>query len=121
MSNLLEGRTFTDAYSQRTLHYLEYTDALKVLKVLHTIVEDKLFISVMGIESDAGTQYACREENIENRFCGLEASRAEKFCIAEPVCLYTKEEFEKLLAVSGWRVEKCWQSAFGNIKAICSH
>lgn len=116
---LIDGEKFTDAYSQRTLHYLNYQDALLLLQSLNTVVDDRLYISVMGVESDAGVEYEGISMAIENRFFNLEKTRSSKFHISQPVCLYSKSEFEKILEKSGWEVYRCWQSAFGNLKAVC--
>jgi len=34
------------------------------------------------------------------------------------VCLYTADEFDATLTTTGFRVERCWLSDFGNVKAI---
>ena len=121
LPELIDGRTFTDTYMQRTLHYLRYTEALSLLEYLFNITDDKLFISTMGIASEDGKGYSGNNLNIKDRFTALSVDNREKFSIKEPVCLYKKDEFVELLNNSGWRVEKCWQSAFGNIKAVCAH
>lgn len=119
LSELISNETFTDVSIQRTLHYLPYQQALDLLKFLRTIVSDKLFISVTGMDSAVGENYAGRKIPIESRFVKLEPVEADIFQIQAPVCLYREEEFKVLLESSGWKVEKLWQSAFGNLKAVC--
>ena len=111
----------TDVIVQRTIHYLPHPAALSLLSQLYKNVEDKLFISVTGIHSAVGVAYAGRDVAVEDRFCPLMREQAQTFSISQPVCLYSKAEFVALLETSGWRVERCWESAFGNIKAMCAH
>ena len=119
LSNLLQGEKFSDASMQRTLHYLPYGKALEALKFLRTIVQDKLFISVTGMDSAVGENYSGKNLPIVDRFVRLEPAEADIFQIQAPVCLYKKEEFIDLLKKAGWGVEDVWQSAFGNLKAVC--
>ncbi|MFT7645083.1 MAG: SAM-dependent methyltransferase [Candidatus Paceibacteria bacterium] len=121
LAELVPDESFTDAYIQRTLHYLTYEQAKKLLKFLHQITEDRLYISVTGIKSEVGVDYLGNGVPIKERFFALNHGRAETFSIYEPVCLYSESELVTLLEDSGWVIRKCWQSAFGNIKAICSH
>lgn len=115
-----QDKQFDVCCFQRTIHYLPYTDALQLLKDLKESVIDRLYISVTGLESDIGNTYQDADETVEHRFCRLTPDAAETFCIHEPVCLYTPEEFIVLLQAAGWEVEECWVSAFGNIKAVCA-
>ena len=80
-----------------------------------------MYISVTGMESAVGEEYSGRDTPVRERFCSLTPQKADTFSIHEPICLYTEVEFVTLLEESGWTVQRCWQSAFGNIKAICSH
>lgn len=121
LPSLITQQEFTDVLFQRAVHYLTYQDARTVLTYLHEKVEDALFVSVTGINSAIGTDYADREKAVADRFCTLATESAETFSITEPICLYTKEEFISLLESCGWTVQECWESAFGNIKAVCSH
>lgn len=121
LSVLLTGKNFTDIYMQRTLHYLPHTSALDLLKFLYKISEDRLYISVSGLASDIGKGYESKLLPIEERFGLLDSETGSVFQINEPVCLYTQSEFVALLELSGWRIVRCWQSAFGNHKAVCSH
>jgi len=109
----------TDVVIQRTIHYLRYQEALQLLSCLQENVQDKLFISVTGIASAVGTDYAGCGVALQERFFRLALEPAQTFSIAQPVCLYSKEEFVSLLGSAGWHVEACWESAFGNIKAVC--
>lgn len=111
----------TDVIIQRTIHYLPYQEALELLSRLCQMVEDKLFISVTGLGSAVSAEYAGKTVAIKDRFFVLTPEQSRVFSISQPMCLYGKEEFITLLEKSGWKVERCWESDFGNIKAICSH
>jgi cyclopropane fatty-acyl-phospholipid synthase-like methyltransferase len=111
----------TDAIVQRTIHYLQYEAAQQLLNHLYKKVADKLFISVTGIHSAVGVEYAGRAVAVKERFSPLAPEQAQTFSISQPVCLYSAEEFVALLETNGWKVERWWESAFGNIKAVCTH
>lgn len=117
--SLIGESKFTDVSIQRTIHYLPYQEALKLLTFLRTVVTDKLFISVTGMGSAVGDNYAGKNLPIESRFLKLEPAEADIFQIQAPVCLYRQEEFVSLLEKTNWRVSEVWCSAFGNIKAVC--
>ncbi len=119
LSKLIVGKNFDDVSIQRTLHYLRYNQALELLTFLRTVVADKLFVSVTGMDSAVGENYAGKNLRIEERFVKLESAEADIFQIQAPVCLYRQEEFVVLLETAGWKVEVIWQSAFGNLKAMC--
>jgi len=111
----------TDVVVQRTIHYLRHEAAQRLLSHLYKNVADKLFISVTGMHSAVGVEYAGRAVAAKERFFPLAPEQANTFSISQPVCLYSIEEFVALLEISGWKVEHCWESAFGNIKAVCTH
>jgi len=121
LSAVLGTQAFQWCCFQRTLHYVPYVVAHRILTDLRNRVNDKLYISVSGVESDIGRRYMDAGKAIQDRFCQLDEIDAETFGIRQPVCLYTPEEFIGLLLESGWNVEECWVSAFGNIKAVCGH
>ena len=111
----------TDVVMQRTIHYMRYAETVRLLSYLYQFVTDKLFISVTGMDSAVGEGYEGQTVAIQDRFFPLAPEQAQAFSISQPVCLYTQSEFITLLELSGWKVERCWQSAFGNIKAVCIH
>ena len=121
LPSFIETGIYTDVCMQRTLHYLTYRQAVELLTFLYSATTGKLFISVTGMASAVGENYAGRSIPLETRFEKLDTKTAETFQIYEPICLYTKDEFISLLKTTGWKVEECWQSAFGNLKAVCEH
>ncbi len=112
--------SFDIAVFQRTIHYFSHAVAKQILQNLHAITNDKLFISVTGIQSAVGEEYLGHDVPITERFFALTEATADTFSIHQPVCLYTEVEFRTLLEETGWNVERLWVSAFGNIKAVCS-
>ncbi len=120
LADILEDQSFDICCFQRAIHYLNYQEALDLLRYLRKIVKEKLFISVTGLESDIGINYPDKDKRVSERFCQLILEDREKFSIHEPVCLYTPEEFMNLLQTAGFEIEEFWVSAFGNQKVICS-
>ncbi|MCA9365846.1 class I SAM-dependent methyltransferase [Candidatus Kaiserbacteria bacterium] len=121
LTKILNSQKFSIACVQRVIHYLTYCEAREFLCELQKYVTDGLYISVSGLDSAIGEDYQAREVNVKKRFARLNQINADNFYIHEPVCLYTKVEFENLLKDAGWPVKKIWQSAFGNIKVICTN
>ncbi len=121
LEKVIRAGGFTDVSIQRTIHYLPYDQAVKLLTFLKTVVSDKLFISATGLTSAVGENYLGKNKSIESRFEKLESAEADIFQIHAPVCLYDEVEFMSLLTKANWEVEEIWQSAFGNIKAVCKN
>lgn len=119
--SVLTSGKFDICCLQRMIHYLPYTEALSVLKRLRPYVPGKLYISATGLSSAIGDTYEDTSKLITERFCPLTKEAAETFSIHEPLCLYKQAEFETLLRESGWCIEKCWMSTFGNVKAVCTN
>ena len=121
----------TDIVMQRTLHYLSYAEAKKLLQSLYKLmkkhstvnctISGKLFISVSGLDSEIGQDLVEGHTSLDKRFSLLTPAGQEKFFISKPVCLYTEAEFRNLLIETGWRIDEMWVSAFKNLKAVCSH
>jgi len=115
-----EDAQFSDILMQRVLHYLPHQSAQILLKKLHTLCNDSLYISVTGMNSAIATNYFGRRIPLNERFVSLTPEDALTFSIHEPVCLYTQVEFKQLLFGAGWKMQYCWESAFGNLKAVCT-
>lgn len=103
-------------FSQRTLHYLPYATAFRLLQHLRTRAHPDacLFVSCSGLLSELGNGYP--NAPIAQRFSVLSPDMADKHHIYAPVCLYTEAEFMALIAASGWTVSTAYTSQFGNIK-----
>ena len=106
-------------FSGRFLHYLKYSDAEKMLKILHkkTKVGAKLYFSISGIDTDLAENYFGKNVEIEKRFFKISANLQNRFSIKEKVCLYSEAEAEKLFS-KYFSVLKIEKTAFGNINII---
>lgn len=117
---LSEDSLYDVALCQRMIHYLRYDEAASLLIRLRKIVRHRLYISVTGTGSLVGDTYKAAIVPIAQRFSQLSALGQEMFSISEPVCLYSETEFKDLLIDTGWQIDSCRVTAFGNIQAICN-
>ncbi len=87
-------------YSGRFLHYLEYSDAEKLLKILSKKMnkKGKIYFSISGIKTGLAKNYKGINVNIEKRFFYIDKNLQERFKIKNQVCLYSKNEVEKLFS-----------------------
>ncbi len=119
--HIIKDLAFFDVgFSQRTIHYMPYAEALDLLAMLRQKVSGKLFLSATGLKTEVGDGYPDKDKPVKDRFCAPAAEMAEKHKMYEPVCLYTLDEFCQLLAQAGWKVESAHESTFRNLKTISS-
>lgn len=78
----------------------------------------KLYISILGLHSELGEGYAGREQSIYERFARLAPPLADKYGIAEPVCLYSERDLFLLLLESGASVLRTLTTTWGNVKGV---
>lgn len=113
------GKELADKYDvvviQRTLHYLPYELAKKVLTDMR-LKSDRLFLSVTGVNTEIAKYYSEINSPIESRWGVLSLVGQQLFSIAAPLCLYREEEIKTLLSDTGWSVVWSRVSDFGNIK-----
>jgi methyltransferase family protein len=109
-------------YSQRTLHYLRFHDAVRVLRALASklLPTARFFISVSGINSPLGEGYSAAKTPLGARFGELETSMGNLHGIQEPVCLYSEDDMALLASAADLKVQEIWSSDFKNIKGIFS-
>jgi hypothetical protein len=107
-------------YSQRTLHYLPFAEAVELLgaSASHGRKGMKFFLSASGMRSPLGERYEGKDQPLEARFGHLVSEIADDHQIHERVCLYTEEDITTLAKAAGLQVLKVWSSAFGNVKAV---
>lgn len=117
------GKELADKYDvvviQRTLHYLPYDLAKKVLTDMR-LKSERLFLSVTGVNTEIAKYYSEINSPIESRWGVLSPVGQQLFSIAAPLCLYSEEEIKTLLSDTGWLVEWSRVSDFGNIKIKAS-
>ena len=70
----------TMLYSQRFIHYLTYSEAVSVLRLISTCLQPRsqLFLSASGLHSELGGSYPCSSHSLETRFAKLNSSTAKK-------------------------------------------
>lgn len=120
--DFLEQTTFEIdvLYSQRTLHYLPYSDALGAMRLARGRMgnHSRAFISLSGLSSELGEKYPHFNVPIADRFCGLAWNARDAHQIWRPICLYTEADAKNLVKEAGFQVLDCWTSVFGNVKLV---
>ncbi len=108
------------AYSQRFIHYLRFDEASRLLRSLagRLCAKARLFLSASGLGSELGSGYADATVPMEDRFAPLASAMQAKHGVREPVCLYTKEELERLVVAHGFAAVRTWTTPFGNVKGV---
>jgi SAM-dependent methyltransferase len=103
-------------YSGRFLHYLRYSEAQQLLKILRKKLKKggMLYFSVSGIDSDLAKGYNVKNIKIENRFFKIPKNLQNQFSIKEKVCLYSETEARELFS-QFFSVLEVSKTAFGNI------
>ena len=107
-------------YSQRLIHYLTYNESRVLLNIIFNNSNEgaKLFLSASGLHSELGQKYQHFNKPVESRFSFLTPDIAKKHNIHEKVCLYSKEDLEKLGTDCGFSLERIYCSPFGNVKGV---
>jgi SAM-dependent methyltransferase len=108
------------AYSQRFIHYLRFQEAARLLATLASRLcpGARLFISASGMQSELSEGYTHAGTPPEERFALLASAMQAKHGVREPVCLYAKDELERLVLAQGFTAIRTWVSPFGNVKGV---
>lgn len=116
----LKHEKFDLFFSQRTVHYVTFAEALDMLRFMrqYLLPGAGVAISASGLDSELGEGYTHRKHRLEERFAPLAPHMQEKHGIRKPVCLYTAPDLEKLVVMAGMKPVNVYQSAFGNIKLV---
>jgi cyclopropane fatty-acyl-phospholipid synthase-like methyltransferase len=106
-------------YSQRTLHYLRFAEAQRVLSFLRSRMTEggKLFFSIASVKSELQQGYEEERKTVTERFGYLSPRNQRKHQITKPLCLYSHEEVQTLIRVSGFETLSVKASDFGTFKA----
>jgi SAM-dependent methyltransferase len=116
------GADLDIVYSQRTIHYLRYNEAVSVLRAIRDVTSRaaRAYIGVSGLHSPLGYRYPDASKDIRDRFAMLDQSQPSIAIhgITQPVCLYTREDLGQLMNESGFYPISIQTSPFGNIKGI---
>jgi hypothetical protein len=107
-------------YSQRFIHYLRFEEASHLLDMLAQRLASgaRAFVSASGLNSELGTGYPDAGQPLERRFASLAGPMQAKHAVREPVCLYTREDLERLMLPHGFTAVRTWRSPFGNAKGV---
>jgi hypothetical protein len=108
---------------QRTLSSLRYEEARRVLHraSLRLKIGGKLFISLYGIHSELGEDYADGEKLVNQRYCPVAPRLAERYNLLHgPVCLYSERNLFSLIMEAGLAVIKTSTSALGHVRGIAA-
>jgi hypothetical protein len=107
---------------QRTLSVLRYEDARRTLHRLSQRLKigGKLFISLYGIHSELGEDYADGEKLVTQRYCEIAPRFAERYGLLGPVCLYSERNLFSLIMEAGCAVIKTSTSALGHVRGIAA-
>lgn len=108
------------AYSQRFVHYLEFDDAVELLRTIVERMDDagRFFVSASGLHTELGDGYPHADRPLEDRYAKLHPEMRKKHDIRDPICLYTVEDMRALFSASGIRTIRIERSKFGNVKAV---
>ena len=106
----------TIVYSQRTLHYLPFDTAARLLATLGRRTGAHVFVSLAGAGSELGSNYPHADQPVRERFCRPDPPVGDRYFISAPLCLYTEADAALLCDTAGLRLTDIWTSDFGNVK-----
>lgn len=107
---------------QRCLNSLDYEQARRAIRrlMLRLKIGGKLFISLYGIHSELGDNYADGGKLVNERFCPVPEAMARRYRLNGPVCLYSERNLFSLLMEAGCAVIKTSTSALGHVRGIAA-
>lgn len=114
------GEPFDVAVCRRGLCDLPYGEARRVVRhlLLQLKIGGKLYLSILGLNSELGDEYPGFDVPLEDRFCALAPAMAKRYELNHPVCLYSERNLFTLLLESGASVLRTFTSTHGNVKAV---
>lgn len=120
LPEVFPGQPFDMIVIRRGLCGQPYEKARKTVRhlLLQLRIGGKLYVSVLGLHSELGQDYADGNALIEQRFAALAGPLADKYDIRHPVCLYTERNLFQLLLEAGASVLRTLTTTYGNIKGV---
>ena len=120
LPEVFPGQPFDMIIVRRGLCGLPYEKARQTIRrlLLQLRIGGKLYVSVLGLHSELGQDYAGGNSLIEQRFAPLAAPLADKYEIRHPVCLYTERNLFMLLLEAGASVLRTLTTTYGNVKGV---
>jgi len=107
---------------QRALCSLRYTEARATIRNLlgRLKIGGRFYVSLYGIHSELGEQYADGGKLVNERHCPLTPALAERYKLPGPVCLYSERNLFSLLMEAGGAVLKTSTSALGHVRGVAA-
>ena len=114
------GEPYDIIIFRRSLCRMPYAEAKSVIRALmkKLRIGGKLYLSILGLHSALGDDYAAANEEIGARFCELSPAIQAKYKIQGPVCLYSERNLFMLMLESGASVLRTSTTTYGNVKAV---
>lgn len=111
---------FDIVFIRRGLSNMPYKEASQLIRrrLRNLKIGGKLYLSVLGLHSELGDGYACRELPVDQRFQALAPVMAQKYELHDPVCLYTERNLFMLFLEAGASVLKTLTTTYGNVQGI---
>ena len=106
--------------SQRTLHYLKYSEVKKLLSWCSQNQNKNglIYISVSGMSSELSIGYRASNKLVESRWDFLNNSVSILHNLHHKICLYKMPELIAMMEMFNYAIIKDWASDFGNLKLI---
>lgn len=105
-------------YSQWTLHYLPYHEAVRIIATLTRKPGASAYISLAGYNSELRYNYPHVQRPVTERFAHLAPEPRIATHISAPLCLYDWGDAAQLSDETGLAITDMWESPFGNVKLI---
>ncbi len=116
----IPGQAFDIIVVRRGLCTLPYAEARRVVRnlLLRLVIGGKMYLSILGLNSELGDAYPDAEKPVEARYAALATDVGAKYDINGPVCLYTERNLFMLLLEAGASVLRTLTTTWGNVKGI---
>ncbi len=116
----MTGEPYDIIFIRRGLCSMPYEQARTVVRqlLLKLKIGGKLYISILGLHSELGEDYAAATQPIEQRYTKLAPALATKYDINGSVCLYTERNLFILLLEAGASVLRTLTTTHGNVKGV---
>lgn len=114
------GEPFDIIVVRRGLYSMPYEQARQRLRqlLLELKIGGRIYVSILGLHSELGQNYADGDKPVEQRFSLLSPALAKKYEIHDPVCLYSERNLFMLLLDAGASVLRTLTTTYGNVKAV---
>ena len=114
------GEPYDIIVLRRGLCSMPYEQARHIIRLLllKLKIGGRLYVSILGLHSELGDDYADFDKPVEQRFCKLAPRLIKKYGITNEVCLYSERNLFMLLLEAGASVLRTLTTTHGNVKAV---